>query len=238
MEACPLRPSEKLMSAVNDESYAPEDRALAAWEITSVVSSVLLAEWVVYSVGGGSRLLLAVPVALAFVLMYVSHCLRGESAREVGWRLDNFLAAARLLVLLLAAPALLLVAYGWFGSHLDLARWRGGQTAFAMPLLGILWGILQQYALQGFINRRAQVLCGRGWVSIFVVALVFAALHLPNPWLTLATFAGGLVWAYVYQKTPNLLALGISHGVMTWVLISSLPPAALHHLRVGFKYFG
>ncbi|MCA1635736.1 MAG: CPBP family intramembrane metalloprotease [Acidobacteria bacterium] len=226
------------MAMVVDEGYAPGDRALAAWEIASVVSSVLLAEWVVYSVGGGSRLLLAVPVALAFALMFISHRLRGESARDVGWRLDNFLAAARLLVLLLAAPTLLLVAYGWFDAHLDLARWGGGQTAFAMPALGILWGILQQYALQGFINRRAQVLCGRGWTSILVVALVFAALHLPNPWLALATFAGGLVWAYVYQKTPNLLALGISHGVMTWVLISSLPPAALHHLRVGFRYFG
>lgn len=226
------------MAMVVEEGNALGDRALAAWEIASVVSSVLLAEWVVYSVGGGSRLLLAVPVALAFALMFVSHRLRGETAREVGFRLDNFLAATRLLVLLLAAPALLLVAYGWFDSHLDLARWRGGQMVFAMPMLGILWGLLQQYALQGFINRRAQVLCGRGWASILVVALVFAALHLPNPWLALATFAGGLVWAYVYQKTPNLLALGVSHGVMTWVLISSLPPDALHHLRVGFKYFG
>ncbi len=51
------------MSAVNDESYAPEDRALAAWEITSVVSSVLLAERIVYSVAGGRLRLLAVPVA-------------------------------------------------------------------------------------------------------------------------------------------------------------------------------
>jgi membrane protease YdiL (CAAX protease family) len=70
------------------------------------------------------------------------------------------------------------------------------------------------------------------------VALVFGALHLPNPLLALATFAGGLVWAYVYQRAPNLLALGLSHGLMTWVLISSVPPESLYNLRVGFKFFG
>lgn len=226
------------METVVDEGYAPGDRALAAWEIASVVSSVLLAEWVVYSVGGGSNPLLLIPVALAFVFMFLSHRLRGESLRDVGWRFDNFFAAARLLTLILAAPALLLIIYGWLNSNLDLARWRGGQTIFGMPALGILWGLLQQYALQGFINRRAQVVYGRGRASVLLVALLFALLHLPNPWLALATFAGGLVWAYVYQKTPNLLALGVSHGVMTWVLISSLPPAALHNLRVGFKYLG
>jgi membrane protease YdiL (CAAX protease family) len=226
------------METIVDEGTAPGDRALAAWEIVSVISSVLLAEWVVYSVGFGNRLLLLVPVTLAFVFMFMSHRLRGESARDLGWRLDNFIAAARLLSALFAAPALLLIGYGWLNSNLNLARWSGGQTLIVTPALGILWGLLQQYALQGFINRRAQVVWGRGWASIFVVALLFGVLHLPNPWLALATFAGGLVWAYVYQRTPNLLALGISHGIMTWVLISSLPPASLHNLRVGFKFFG
>ncbi|HEU4594330.1 MAG TPA: CPBP family intramembrane glutamic endopeptidase [Pyrinomonadaceae bacterium] len=226
------------MATLVDEGRVTGDRALAAWEIVSVVSSVLVAEWVVFSVGGESQLLLLVPVALAFVLMFVSHYLRGESAREVGWRLDNFLEAARLLLMLLAVPALLLLAFGWLNSTLNPVRWSGGQSILGMPALGVLWGLLQQYALQGFINRRAQILWGRGWVSVFVVALVFGGLHLPNPVLTLATFAGGLVWAYAYQRAPNLLALGLSHGLMTWVLISSLPPASLYNLRVGFKFFG
>jgi membrane protease YdiL (CAAX protease family) len=56
--------------------------------------------------------------------------------------------------------------------------------------------------------------------------------------LTFATFTGGLLWAYVYQRAPNLFAIGISHALMTWVLVSSVPPSALHNLRVGFKYFG
>ncbi len=226
------------MATVVDERGAPGDRVLAAWEIVSVVASVLLAEWVVFSVGGGSQLLLLVPVALAFALMFASHWLRGESAREVGWRLDNFPEAAKLLARLLFVPALLLLAFGWLNSNLNLARWGGGQSILRMTALGVLWGLLQQYALQGFINRRAQILWGRGWISVFVVALVFGGLHLPNPLLALATFAGGLVWAYAFQRVPNLFALGLSHGLMTWALISSVPPASLYNLRVGFKFFG
>jgi membrane protease YdiL (CAAX protease family) len=215
-----------------------DERAVAAWEIVSVVSSVVVAEWVVLAVAGDSQLLLSVPVAVVLAFMSVSHRLRGESARELGWRLDNFGAAARLLLILFGPPAALLLLVGWLTGSLGLLRWGGGQSILGAPALGVLWGLLQQYALQGFINRRAQAVWGRGWKSILVVAVVFGALHLPNPSLTLATFAGGLLWAYAYQRVPNLLALGLSHGLMTWALIASVPPDWLNNLRVGFKYFG
>ena len=215
-----------------------EDRALALWEIVSVVASVLVAEWVVFALAGDSAWALLVPVATVVAFMLLSHRARGETAREVGWRLDNFRAAARLLAVPMMVFGAILIAVGWYTSNLDFVRWEGGQSLFGVPALSLLWGPLQQYALQGFINRRAQVVWGRGWRSILAVALVFALLHLPNPWLTFATFAGGLLWAYVYQRAPNLLALGLSHALMTWVLISSVPPTALHNLRVGFKYFG
>jgi len=215
-----------------------EDRALASWEIVSVVVSVLVAEWVVFALAGDSAWALLVPVVTVVFFMFLSHRARGETAREVGWRLDNFGAAARLLAAPMLVCGALLVAVGWYTSNLDFVRWEGGQSLFGVPVLSLLWGPLQQYALQGFINRRAQAVWGRGWRSVLAVALVFALLHLPNPWLTFATFAGGLLWAYVYQRAPNLLALGLSHALMTWVLISSVPPAALHNLRVGFKYFG
>jgi membrane protease YdiL (CAAX protease family) len=215
-----------------------EDRVLALWEIVSVVVSVLIAEWVVFALAGDSPLALLFPVATVVAFMLLSHRARGETAREVGWRLDNFATAARLLAIPMLVVIALLVGVGLYTSNLDFVRWRGGQSLFGVPALSLLWGPLQQYALQGFINRRAQIVWGRGWPSILVVAFVFALLHLPNPWLTFATFAGGLLWAYVYQRAPNLIALGLSHGLMTWVLISSVPPAALHNLRVGFKYFG
>lgn len=220
------------------ESYAAEDRSLAAWEIVAASTSALVAEWVVGTLVGRGRLLLLFPVATAVVFMLVSHRVRGESAREVGWRLDNFGEAARLLLPPMLAVSALLVAVGWYAGTLDFGRWEGGQSIMGVPGLSLVWGPLQQYALQGFINRRAQVALGRGNLSVLLVGLLFALFHLPNPWLMFATFAGGLLWAWVYQRAPNLLAVGLSHSLMTWVMISSVPPGALDNLRVGFKYFG
>jgi membrane protease YdiL (CAAX protease family) len=81
------------------------------------------------------------------------------------------------------------------------------------------------------------ILAGRGWGSVLIVAVVFALLHLPNVWITTITFVGGLIWAAVYQRVPNLFALAITHSLMTWFIVSTLPPTALHHLRVGLGYF-
>lgn len=210
------------------------DKALAGWEIVSVCSSFLIAAWIILPFVGDSKLVGAVPVCLAFVLMWLSHRARLETAREIGWRLDNFFEAARLLLLPMLAAAMLILIVGWLGKSL-----RFDWTLFWRRLLWLpLWGFMQEYVMQGFINRRAQVVFGKGWRSILLVAALFAVFHLPNPWLCLATFAGGLLWASVYQRTPNLLAIGLSHGLMSLLLASQLPASALNGLRVGFKYFG
>jgi membrane protease YdiL (CAAX protease family) len=235
------------LSAIEDNISAMENnlsfegsRALAAWEIASVVASALVAEWAVLALVGFGKLWLAVPVALALLLIVSSHRARRESARTLGWRFDNFGRALIVLAPLMLAGALLLALAGWlwFGARFHAGELRAGSSLFGFPVWGLAWGLLQQSVLQGFINRRAQIVFGAGWQSVVVVAAVFALLHLPNPWLTAATFLGGLIWAYSYQRAPNLFALAISHVVMTWVLVSTIPPEALHGLRVGFKYFG
>lgn len=214
------------------------DRALAAWEIVSVASSVLVAEWILSAAGGRSKLIVAIPTTLAFVLIVYSHILRRENARDLGFRLDNFLSALKLLVLpmILIAGSSLLIGF-FSGSRFDFFRWHAERLIVFQLVLGFGWGFLQQYVLQSFMNRRAQIVWGRGAKSILLTALIFSALHFPNPWLVVVTFVGGLVWAFVYQRQPNLFALALSHSVMTWVLVSTLPPSALNHLRIGLKYF-
>jgi membrane protease YdiL (CAAX protease family) len=224
-----------LASDEKSEAFMPPsvDKMLAVWEILSVITSCLIAEWVVVSFVGRSKLITAVPVLLALGLMVFSHRARGETLRDIGFRTDNFFASCRLLLLPTLATVVLVLVVGWITSH----------TLFASPLrarfiLLLLWALFQQYALNGFINRRAQLFFGKGAKSIVLVAVVFGLLHLPNPLLAILTLMAGLVWAFVYQKQPNLFALAISHTVASITLALNLPPHLVNSLRVGFKYFG
>jgi membrane protease YdiL (CAAX protease family) len=101
-----------------------------------------------------------------------------------------------------------------------------------------LWGFIQQYVLQGYLNRRAMILMGRGFFSVLLVATLFALLHMPNPWLCALTFVGGLIWAAAYQRVPNIFALALSHAVVAIALAMTLPNWVVNNLRIGIKFFG
>jgi len=218
----------------NTADFISRSKALAGWEILSVVISCLIAEWVVLAFVGNSKLVGAIPVTLALGFMIFSHRQRGESLKDMGFRFDNFLAAARLLVLPTIATGGLILLLAWFMRGREF-----GFAPFRLRFLTVpLWALFQQYALQGFINRRAQLAVGIGLKSILLVAIVFSLIHLPNPLLAGLTFIGGLIWAAIYQRAPNLFALALSHTVVSLLLALSLPSDLIYNLRVGLKYFG
>ena len=125
-------------------------RKLALWEICSIVTSGLIAEWVVFAFAGRSKFIAAIPVLLALGFMLLSHNERNETLRDLGFRIDNFGAACRLLILPTVVVVVLVVARAWFTQSLIIAPWRN------RFLLLPLWALFQQYVLNGFLNRRAQ----------------------------------------------------------------------------------
>ena len=212
--------------------------ALAAWEIASVVCSVAIAQWMVAAAAGYNKAIIAIPVVLATSLMFASHRVRRESLRDVGFRFDNFLGALYFLASPLAVVAAVCLLIAWMsGTEISFLRWHQSRNLGLQLGLHFLWALAQQYVLQGFLNRRAMLATGRSWLAILIVATIFGLLHLPNPWMVLLTFIGGVVWAAVYQRAPNLFALALTHSVVTWLILSTLPPSLLNHMRVGIGYF-
>ena len=231
-------PSAAVTSGASQDG-ALSDRALATCEIVSVASSVALAEWMLASAVGLSKVLIAVPVVLAILMIVISHFVRGESLRDLGFRLDNFLRALYYLTIpvFLVAGLCLLIAWKT-ASPIDFLRWHPNRSIFVQFGIGFGWALAQQYVLQSFFNRRAVRVFGEGWMSVLLVAAVFSLLHLPNPWVTVITFVAGAIWGAVYQRAPNLFALALTHSIMTWFIVSTLPASMLGHLRVGLGYFG
>lgn len=211
-------------------------RKAALCEIVYVVACVLVGEWVIPPHLLKNPLVFATPIILILAFGVVSHIRRLETLRDLGLRMDNLETALRILALPMAAACLLALVIGWFAGTLIMQPARILPQIVRLSVWLPIWGFLQQYALQAIVNRRAQIVWGEGLRSILVVAGLFAVLHLPNPWLTLATFAGGIVWAYTYQRAPNLLALALSHWLMTLVLISTTLGSMTGGMKVGAGY--
>jgi membrane protease YdiL (CAAX protease family) len=219
------------------QTLKSQSATASIWEISVVVGCVLISEWVIPILFGMNWYAGAIPAFIAVIFIVLSQTAKGETLRKQSWRIDNFFKAGLLLVLPMLFGTAVLVTIGWFFGGLkksfvpfDLSLIWGSIGLF-------VWALTQQYPLQAFINRRAQSIWGAGTASVIFTAGIFALLHFPNPWLMAATLFGGLMWAYVYQREPNLWVLALSHALMTVILAMTAPYPALHGLRVGYNYF-
>lgn len=179
----------------------------------------------------------AAPTVFAIALVGAlasGHAELGGSLRDAGFRLDTLIRAAAIL----APVTCLVIAFTVFAGHmLGSAHYPSSANAWGPLGRGYLFGLAQQYVLLTFFYRRLERLLGPGVLAVIATALVFAIFHLPNPFLSVVTFFAGLLCAAVYQRAPNLWAIALAHGLISYNLYYALPLEITAALRVGPGYW-
>jgi hypothetical protein len=190
----------------------------------AILTVVLAYTWAVAPIAPGW--VTPIPVVIVLALA-IAHALRSG---DWGTKPSAFVPALWRSTLLTVLAA---IAIGLAGAR--LGTWHDRRDAAAGLALLIPWGFGQQFALQTVFLREAQTTVGRP-AGIVLAAVLFAALHLPNPFLTAMTFAGALAWCWIYDRYPNVLPLSLSHALLTLAILYAFDERITGHLRVGAAY--
>jgi membrane protease YdiL (CAAX protease family) len=190
----------------------------------AIVTSVLVYIWFVE--GRTPRELVFLPGAIVVFLTIWHDRRRGE------WGFSPRALAPglwRALAITLALGLAILGAGAIIGTLHDRRDFLGSLA----PL--VVWGASQQWVLQTVVLRETQRATSRH-TGIVIAALLFAAVHLPNPFLTAMTGLGALVWCALYDRFPNIIPLALSHGLGTLAIRYAFDDAITGRLRIGASY--
>jgi membrane protease YdiL (CAAX protease family) len=173
-------------------------------------------------------------VALAVLCMLLAiYSDRTASARNLGlvspWRRSSawILASAILLCPTVPLTATLLGFYAGPGFIFSVSQ----------AALYAVWSVVQQFILQSFFFLRLESLIG-GRRAVWAASLLFGAVHLPNPVLTVGAFLGGLFFCEMFRRYRNILPLGLAHAMLGLTVAASFPDTLLRHMLVGEAYLG
>jgi Type II CAAX prenyl endopeptidase Rce1-like len=170
---------------------------------------------------------------LAAVLF--SHWLYHDTLEEMGLTGREFRACARASFPVLAVVVAVGILYG-FWAHEMAVR-------LASPRAGLLfvgylfWCSFQQYLTQSYFHRRLMRVVQSPHLRSFIIGLLFAGAHIPNPVLIVATFAGGFVFAEIFFRHPNVWPLAFVQAVAGFLMGTLSPTWIIHGMRVGPGYF-
>jgi len=169
------------------------------------------------------------------LLMFVAHVCHRETPATLGFKWSHPAHPPARLSGFLALVALALLTLGMGFRSIRTVPLQGAVLSF---LMYCLWGLFQQYILNGyFVNRLSDFLPGHLHAIPLLAAALFSLAHLPNWFLMISTAAGGYVCARIYLRYRNLYFLGMAHGVVGFLLYLVVPDSISHHLSVGPKWF-
>ncbi|MCF7855325.1 MAG: CPBP family intramembrane metalloprotease, partial [Candidatus Pacebacteria bacterium] len=135
---------------------------------------------------------------------------RNPDLRRVwGVRQDHFLPALKHSLLFAIPATLVLVMYGGARGRFPIPL-----TFWLVLVLYPLWGIAQQFALQALVTKNLRAVTRAPLARALCVAILFSLAHFPNAWLMVLVFPAGLVFTLIFERYPNIWAIGLVHGLL------------------------
>jgi hypothetical protein len=189
----------------------------------AIVATVLAYTWILapitprWTAGVASAVVLALAAA------------RAVRTGEWGIAREQFAPASAAAAAFTAGASVVVAIAGWL-----LDSWHARPSLWTDAAALVPWALGQQFALQTVLLRESQTVAGRA--AAILAAALFAVLHLPNPFLTAATFAAALAWCRIYERHPHLVPLALSHAILTVLVLVALDDATTGRLRVGAAY--
>ena len=169
------------------------------------------------------------PVALVVTLAIV--LARGQTRDELGFGWRGFVPS----LWILPAALLVMVVSTALSRHFGMIHplYKGDFKHIAGY---VLWTVYQQFLLNDYFMPRLIRITASERVAVMLAGVLFAAAHLPNLWLTVATLAWGTISTALFLKYRNIYGLGLAQGLLGLTFAVCVPEALSHHLRVGLGY--
>lgn len=201
----------------------PNRRFRAALEIALALAGPL---WLIV----GGRFTGEIDVAQYFLIACIAaYAITLGFPRD--WKWNGSARAWRLAATVVALAA----GIGLVGHFSEGASIRAIGSAHVLRYFG--WALIQQYLVCAVCTGRWKLVTGSNSIAVWLGALGFALLHMPNADLMLATFAGGLCWCALYLRERALLPLALSHAASALILIALLPKTWLYSAEVSARFF-
>jgi len=220
------------LAALRSSQPTPRIRLLLLAEVLVFVAA--LTTYVYLGLPSGEdRTAQFVLVPLLAAFPFAMNLIHNESRKQSGLRLDNLRASAREVAMVLLAAVTVVGVVGLIAGTWQTSDW---ERLSGKVLDYVAWGPLQQYVLCAFVfNRLRQALLTDGAATLGATAL-FGLVHSPNWVLVGVTVVFGFVSCRLFRRHPNILTLGLAHGVLAIVIIYAWPPEWHHGMTIGGVY--
>jgi hypothetical protein len=222
-----------MLQALKSNRPPPAVRAMLVAEVLVFIGSLAAYVWLALPPAEGTFAWHVVFYVCAGVYPVALNVLHGDWLPDSGIRLDTLKASAREVGVATAVMAAALLVCGAVGGGY---HWQGWAHFGDRAALYITWGPIQQYFLQAFTLRRLLQARLPAPAAVGLAAALFGAVHAPNWMLVGVTTASGMTWCILFLRHPNLLTVGLSHGLLALMMYYVLPMSWHAGMGIGGMY--